>query len=1412
MLSLTTLVVADEGEYVPSEAILEYTPEQEIDVELAPEFDVISEQESEQDTDVPEGVVDGDDYVEDTDVGYPEYDTDEASYEDYYYYEYDYEDKYEDEEEYIFIWGDVNNDGVVDSADVELLIRYIGNISPLPTINMYAFNEYGIVNSDNLSELIRYVYNIGHGIRGASFGRGLVGPEAIWRLSHETILPNATYVDVRLYLHQNPTVSTNPHGGIDISFIRFAYDPTILSINNATFAPRTEYFDFDLLDDEEQASFDATVAAFMGFPFFMTYEEANAQAKDQAMFAHAWIRSNVPNHEGFNVAIHLSEETVGAGGHVLGANIVQVFFSPGDNHNPHGHPYVYIRFNVAAGFNTPGDSTILTMPPPGVVQDMAGDITVVSVNGSVTIGGFNIAYTANAQSGGTVSNMPANHIGLSPGTHSTRTQEPTHTNVDRNGVSTVVQFVGWSQTQTNHIFAAGERALLPADWIPAGGNVTITNADVTLYAIWGWSTDGNLELPPDVLRDGVMLYVNNWPNFDERPAGQTASASHTIGATVPLTQGVAVNWEFLGWVRGTDVTLPAPNTNWAVWSAAQPAGVVHNAPHSATIPATGSITYTAVWGNDGYVGANLVIRNHPAVNVTGQTETQARPVPSAGIALQSGTATGWEFLGWVRGNDNLPASGANWTEWSAANPARVLTAPYTTGAFTQPETAHIYTAIWGNRPGNGDNGDPIVGANLVIRNHPSISIVAGSQIPTQYVPYQQTVNLAPVGTPVSDWVFFGWVRGENLPPLNADWNEWSTNPANAAFVYVAGAQVGPFASNESVMFTAIWGNYDGDGNGDNGNGGTPRVGANLVVRNQPAVNVTDQTPSQAVPAGQTRTLAQGTAGDWGFIGWVRGNVVPETGTYWADFVAANPGVTFPAGHTTAAFVADTVVRYTAIWGDPRTGLVGANLIIDNIPAKNPLPTNQTPSQVVYTDGTTVELAHGTLPATSILRFGGWVRGTENLPALGTLLAEWVDANPGLLHGENHLAGPFAEREAIQYTAIWICDEGYVGGAQLFIHNVPEQAVRPAGQTPTQPVSVGEHRILAHGAAPAGLLFGTWIRGDVVPPEGAVLTEWLAANPTVPNFGAGHRTATFAYRDVFIYTAIWVCTRGIIGGGNLFIYNVPAQAVSPVGQTPAYQRVPIGEYRTLAEGAAPAGPVTLYFGTWIRGNVVPEVGDYLADWLAENPTVEYFEAGHETNVFVEGSRYVYHAIWVCEHGFVGGGGYRSLRIYYYTTDGENGLERDMENNPYGRQYFAPIGSIFSTENVLYRNDLDSDNEYVFQGWLVHIGGLPYQYYLENYGKNTDELHGYFTVPAPRDVSPLAVLATIDALNASVVGDDISLVALWLVYEAEEVPPKRLPQTGIESSLLLWVALLSASMLIGFGALSGLKKSKNDDEAY
>jgi len=185
-------------------------------------------------------------------------------------------------------------------------------------------------------------------------------------------------------------------------------------------------------------------------------------------------------------------------------------------------------------------------------------------------------------------------------------------------------------------------------------------------------------------------------------------------------------------------------------------------------------------------------------------------------------------------------------------------------------------------------------------------------------------------------------------------------------------------------------------------------------------------------------------------------------------------------------------------------------------------------------------------------------------------------------------------------------------------------------------------------------------------------------------------------------------------------------------------------------------------------------------------------------------------------------YRSIRIYYYMLEDDT-LMRDMENNPHGRQYFGRVGTSFDlgTIGVLDRNELASDNDYVFAGWLVHVGGMPYTYYLYKYGKDVLGLHGAFEVPAPTNVLALSTAQLLVSQNLNVVGDVIGLVAVWMVYESHEygcdndttIPPagnnnqKRLPQTGIESNMLLWSALLTLALIAGVATIAKIKRHKD-----
>jgi len=176
--------------------------------------------------------------------------------------------------------------------------------------------------------------------------------------------------------------------------------------------------------------------------------------------------------------------------------------------------------------------------------------------------------------------------------------------------------------------------------------------------------------------------------------------------------------------------------------------------------------------------------------------------------------------------------------------------------------------------------------------------------------------------------------------------------------------------------------------------------------------------------------------------------------------------------------------------------------------------------------------------------------------------------------------------------------------------------------------------------------------------------------------------------------------------------------------------------------------------------------------------------------------------------------RHLRIYYYLRDGDD-LNRDTVHNPNGRSYFYSIGSVFDTNHVLDRNTLAGDTEYVFEGWYVYIGSqLDDGEYIT--GMDVEELHNTFIVPAPGGLIPLAMFEEITATNNStqIVGETITLIAVWSVYEAEETTTgggggagKTLPRTGIENDTSLWAILFVIMLLLAVRVAIGIRSEKN-----
>ena len=110
-----------------------------------------------------------------------------------------------------------------------------------------------------------------------------------------------------------------------------------------------------------------------------------------------------------------------------------------------------------------------------------------------------LTYEGNAQSGGTVENLPAS-AQYPTGRVTLSTQKPTHTPVLINPgdeKATDVLFIGWTEEPTTKIYAEGDGAPTTV------ATVTMTEAGKTVYAAWGYDANGNGK--PDVTENGYTL-------------------------------------------------------------------------------------------------------------------------------------------------------------------------------------------------------------------------------------------------------------------------------------------------------------------------------------------------------------------------------------------------------------------------------------------------------------------------------------------------------------------------------------------------------------------------------------------------------------------------------------------------------------------------------------------------------------------------------------------------------------------------------------------------------------------------------------------------------------------------------------------------------------------------------------------
>lgn len=167
-----------------------------------------------------------------------------------------------------------------------------------------------------------------------------------------------------------------------------------------------------------------------------------------------------------------------------------------------------------------------------------------------TASSYTLSYNANARTWGTPANMPGNET-VTGGEVTLSSQVPT---ITLNEAGKKAVFVGWTETPVDKIYGM-EDTLAPSTVYAAGGKYTISQ-NTTLYAAWGYDTDGDGN--PDVTEDKrTVTYNANGGYFDSTSSTTTkeekvpAQPSYRLNTTdefKPTRDQVdGKNVAFVGW-------------------------------------------------------------------------------------------------------------------------------------------------------------------------------------------------------------------------------------------------------------------------------------------------------------------------------------------------------------------------------------------------------------------------------------------------------------------------------------------------------------------------------------------------------------------------------------------------------------------------------------------------------------------------------------------------------------------------------------------------------------------------------------------------------------------------------------------------------------------------------------------------
>ena len=500
---------------------------------------------------------------------------------------------------------------------------------------------------------------------------------------------------------------------------------------------------------------------------------------------------------------------------------------------------------------------------------------------------YSLSYDAN---GGNADSVPAKQTDLLPDTYTLNTTtKPTRNNVG----GKKVLFIGWSKAADNKIYDKDDNA--PTNIITTA---KITNANVTVYAVWGYDENGNGT--PDVYDDLYSLSYNaNGGNTASVPAKVNGLLSQTVTldtTTKPTHNNVnSKKVIFIGWSKAADSNIYAKGDN-------KPSNIIT----TATIT-NANVTVYAVWGYDengnstpdvyeslyslsydanGGNGVSVPTKQTNLLPDTYTLNTTTKPTRN--------NVSGKKviFIGWSKAADNkIYAKGDN-------KPSNIIT----TAKITD-ENVTVY-AVWGYDE-NG-NGTPDVYENLYSLSYDAnggdTASVPAKQ--TDLLPDTYTLNTTtkPAHADLSGKkvVFIGWSKSSDKN-IYAKGNNEPINIITTAKI-----------TDANVTVYAVWG-YDVNGNG------TPDVYEELYNLSYDA-NGGD---TASVPAKQTNLLpntytldstAKPTHADASnkkvvFIGW--SNVVDST-------IYAK-GNNQPSNIITTTTITNANVTVYAVWGYDENG-------------------------------------------------------------------------------------------------------------------------------------------------------------------------------------------------------------------------------------------------------------------------------------------------------------------------------------------------------------------------------------------------------------------------------------------------------------------------------------------------------------